>query len=736
MTATPDILAPTPLRRNASSSSNGSGATLDAILTVEVAAGQLFILEAHSGALGGVSGASNEHVVTGIAGLTKELEYTRDVEPSRPGVTHSRWRIRPTVTIPAGTVVTLTCSGAVACRALRGNTYDCGDPTNTLIVLGLAGDHGSTGGASNPAVALTPSDWDDACWVGSGSFDGDDNLAVPVPSGWAENGAVVQNGGNNFTGLTAFGHARVVEALSQIYTVAAGSDRRWVMLLGAYTLRATAADPVVGARQFQADFDTPTDGNSGTSTARRPDAVSVDYLLATSVGPSAVGVAGLPQDYTWLASAREAGRVTLARRTEANNAWEAAAELFTYTGAAIAEIFNALAFDRDGRVVLAAERPTGTAGAAEVWLYKWNPATPGYEFVQVDTGRTPRVVLDAFPHLTLLCAPTPDVQLVYLKPGTGLVRRESRDQWVTLYGSPLPEVPNIWLEAFFPTDNRVLSVIYLRRNRTTGEVKDRRVDSLPFPDSLLLPPRFYPGNTDDITFFQGTEFLGSSGQVTVEQLRVGVLEDVDAIEVQATTTDFNDATGWLEQNQEQDGGGSGFNAGDSVQFPFTINHGGGAMSPRGFRARTRKQVGDVTCWSAWLYFIAGRGTDTGSATLLLHDDTGHTDQYEFTAAEGWVTYIPVGGTSALRTQFAGSVTLVMQEIFNPALGGGWQPAFRLEVQGTELINFLAPEGRYVFTLLSRIHFSSAQNNEWLSLPPFNANQQPGPFPPNPVATPE
>lgn len=285
------MLTPAFLRRNAVASSNGAGATLDATLTVGVAPGQLLIIHAVSGALGASNGASNGHTLSGITGLTKETEITRldDTAGSRPGVTASRWRIRATVAIPAGTVLTLTCSASVACRAIRACTYDCGSVLNTLTVMGIATAHGSTGGASDPAISLTPPDWDDALWVGSGAFDGDDNLTVPVPAGWAEEGAPVLNGGNNFTGLTAFGHSRVVEALTQIYAVAAGSDRRWVMLLAAYQLTAPAVEAPVGARQFQADFDTPTDGNAGTSTSRRPDAVSLDYRTAFALGPAAIG---------------------------------------------------------------------------------------------------------------------------------------------------------------------------------------------------------------------------------------------------------------------------------------------------------------------------------------------------------------------------------------------------------------------------------------------------------------
>lgn len=419
----------------------------------------------------------------------------------------------------------------------------------------------------------------------------------------------------------------------------------------------------------------------------------------------------------WLASA-------------SGGAWGDEVELFTYTGDVIEEID--IAFDRDGRPVVVCERATGAGGSPEIWIYRYDAALLGYTFTMLDAGRTPRCILDAFPHTSLLCAPTPDVQVIYLKPGVGLVRRESKDDYAALYGSPLPYVPNIAIEEYFPTLSRRLSVSYSRRNRLTGEVELRRVDSLPYPDSLLLLPRFYPENSDDITFAQGEEFLGAPGQVDVEQLRVGVLEDVDAIEVQADTDDFS-LTGWAEQNQTLDGAGAGYTAGASVQFPFTVTHGDGAMSPRAFRARTRKQVGAVTCYSAWAYWFAGHPTDVLNVTSLGIDDPTKVETIQIDADRFWVTYIPPGESAAVRELHFNTVTLAMQQIFDPG-PSAWVTPYRVEVQGSELIGFDSTDGRYDFTLLSKIVITGGGEEDWLDIPAFDGNQSPGPFPPNPSPT--
>ncbi len=128
--------------------------------------------------------------------------------------------------------------------------------------------------------------------------------------------------------------------------------------------------------QHQDDYETPTHGLVLASTARRPDAVSLDYLTAWCLGPKAIGdaVTEGPTGRLWRARIATQGTVLLCRSTAARDQWleEEETAIATYDAADPVEELT-VGFTSVGELVLIAQRPTGAAGAPELWIYSTNP---------------------------------------------------------------------------------------------------------------------------------------------------------------------------------------------------------------------------------------------------------------------------------------------------------------------------------------------------------------------------
>jgi hypothetical protein len=123
--------------------------------------------------------------------------------------------------------------------------------------------------------------------------------------------------------------------------------------------------------QFEADFESPTHHVAGTSTSRRPDAVSPDYLTAWSLGPAILGDPGSGYDSRcWYAVFRD-GAIYLAVATADNSKWQDEQFLTDIDGEPPVEI--SLAFTTSGWPVIAMERNTGAGGSPEVWLLWRDP---------------------------------------------------------------------------------------------------------------------------------------------------------------------------------------------------------------------------------------------------------------------------------------------------------------------------------------------------------------------------
>lgn len=246
-----------------------------------------------------------------------------------------------------------------------------------------------------------------------------------------------------------------------------------------------------GGLEYQADFQTGADLYAGTSSDRRPDAISLDYLTAFCVGPEAVGDASLGlARRAWrvrCVNGGGGGSVYLARssvtvdetRGGAAGVWEAEVELFAFLGAAALEAD--VAFEQAGRAVVCLERETGAAGAPEVWLYWFDPRVPGFVLESLGAGRNPRILLDD-PESPA----ESDVLLFYISdPNDRLEMREQGEFYATPHATPIENVANVHCEEVaFATDNR-LHVVLSVRDVVGGRYALARLESAPYPVRLF-----------------------------------------------------------------------------------------------------------------------------------------------------------------------------------------------------------------------------------------------------------
>lgn len=125
----------------------------------------------------------------------------------------------------------------------------------------------------------------------------------------------------------------------------------------------------------QADFETAGHGLLEASTTRRPDAVSLDYLTAWSLGPAAVAdLSEGRESRLWRARILEQGEVLLVRSTVTRDAWidEEEAAILVYPAELPVEELT-LGFTAAGDWVVVAQRATGTGGDPEIWIASSNP---------------------------------------------------------------------------------------------------------------------------------------------------------------------------------------------------------------------------------------------------------------------------------------------------------------------------------------------------------------------------
>ncbi len=173
--------------------------------------------------------------------------------------------------------------------------------------------------------------------------------------------------------------------------------------------------------------------------------------------------------------ARTRQAVVLRRANDGNTAWEQERLLFFYEGQPIREID--LAFEQNARPVVCAERPTGSGGAPEVWLYRFDPAAGRFTFEPVCGGRTPRLVLDD-PH----DPQGSDVLLFYVSDENDRVEvRQQRDLYRTVYPTPLAGAEGLYLERVAKARDSRLHVVASRRDPATGRYTLDVLESTLYP---------------------------------------------------------------------------------------------------------------------------------------------------------------------------------------------------------------------------------------------------------------
>lgn len=193
---------------------------------------------------------------------------------------------------------------------------------------------------------------------------------------------------------------------------------------------ATEAEANLGVREFYAELASDTVVlDPGLSLVRRPDAISVDYLTAFTLGPYNIAdFSRGPVDRPWKVRA-VGNRIYYARLNEARTGFENEVFLFEFIGPPPLEIDAA--FDQSARILVCMERATGIGDASEVWIYFFDPTLPGFVLTNFGSGRTPRALLD-----DAVDSNNADILVFYLRDGVGMCWRQQRDRYLTQYIVP------------------------------------------------------------------------------------------------------------------------------------------------------------------------------------------------------------------------------------------------------------------------------------------------------------
>jgi hypothetical protein len=229
-------------------------------------------------------------------------------------------------------------------------------------------------------------------------------------------------------------------------------------------------------RQFQGQFNTISAVNTGTSVLRRPDAVSLDYLVAFTLGPVAVGdVSQGPIAFIWRVRVDNSINTVYVTRAQGNT-WGPESVLFTFSGEPIIELDTA--FDQSGRVLVCAERATGGGNTSEIWIYWFNPFTSLFEFDDFEAGRTPRALLDNPSDLA-----NSDIQVFFMSDSgsVGIVYRQQRDAYAIVHTTPVTTAINIFLEDVVKVEDTRLRVIYSIHDPSTGTYTFGALETTLFP---------------------------------------------------------------------------------------------------------------------------------------------------------------------------------------------------------------------------------------------------------------
>ena len=235
--------------------------------------------------------------------------------------------------------------------------------------------------------------------------------------------------------------------------------------------------PEPDIRERLPEFATPTHEVVGASIFRRPDAISLDYLTAHTLGPIAVADTskGLVARI-WKAWTPDRYEVRLAGANGAGDAWIDEVLLFTIDGGPpILELD--IAFEQNGQPVVCLERATGVGGASEVWIYFYDPTIPAHVLRNFGLGRTPRALLDR-----PLEVPDSDVCVFYVADHEGRIAyRQQRDRYAVEILTPIEATGNTFLEDAGKRQDRRVALILSERDQISGTYSLHTATTTLFP---------------------------------------------------------------------------------------------------------------------------------------------------------------------------------------------------------------------------------------------------------------
>src|SRR5690606_25081863 len=245
-----------------------------------------------------------------------------------------------------------------------------------------------------------------------------------------------------------------------------------------WELCAVLGVPEPDIRERLPEFATPTHEVVGASIIRRPDAISLDYLTAHTLGPIAVAdpSKGLVARI-WKAWTPDGFAVWLAGADGAASAWIDEQLLFTITDGGPPIVELDAAFEQNGQPVIALERATGPGGASEVWIYFYDPTVPDHVLRNFGLGRTPRALLDR-----PLEVPDSDVCVFYVADHEGSIAyRQQRDRYAGESLTPIEATGNTFLQDAGKRQDRRVALILSERDQVSGTYSLRTATTTLFP---------------------------------------------------------------------------------------------------------------------------------------------------------------------------------------------------------------------------------------------------------------
>lgn len=228
-----------------------------------------------------------------------------------------------------------------------------------------------------------------------------------------------------------------------------------------------------GVLEYEEDFEGASPKLSGISTTLRPDALSLDYQTAYTMGPVAIGdVTQGVLARTWRLKYHDGGYY-VSRSNDANDAWED--ETLLFTDARLPRELD-VAFDQQARVFVCAEI------AGHVWAYFYDVATSQYLFTDLGVGVTPRCVLDS-PFDTTIA----DVLVFYMNRTRGtLSYRQQRDRYLVEYDTPISDAPgDTFVEDAARLSGYRVAVLHSVHDPDHGTYELRELESALYPVPVL-----------------------------------------------------------------------------------------------------------------------------------------------------------------------------------------------------------------------------------------------------------